>query len=113
NEAKIMESDIAEEIGRIMPNSPKHNGGLWAKYIFINRTFRGLGIGLGANYTGVRNTLSDILELPAYVVADAAIYYQIDKFRINANINNLFNKTHWVGGYDYNRLYPGAPRNFL
>lgn len=113
NEAQITQSDIAEEIGRTMPNAPKHNGGLWAKYTFISKNLQGLGLGFGANYTGIRNTLSDILELPAYVVADAAVYYEFDKFRISANFNNLFNKKHWVGGYDYNRLYPGAPRNFL
>lgn len=113
NQAKITESDIPEEIGRIMPNSPKHKGGIWAKYTFIDPYFRGLGLALGANYTGLRNTLSDILTLPSYVVADAALYYQFDKFRISANMNNIFDKTHWVGGYDYNRLYPGTPRNFL
>gem|GEM_PF-6109057 len=26
---------------------------------------------------------------------------------------NVFNETHWIGGYDFNRLFPGNPRNFL
>jgi iron complex outermembrane receptor protein len=29
------------------------------------------------------------------------------------NANNLADRTYWVGGYDYIRLFPGAPRNFL
>lgn len=41
------------------------------------------------------------------------VYYRIEKFQLALNANNLLNKTHWVGGYDYNRLYPGAPRNLL
>lgn len=113
NQAQITESDVSEEIGRMMPNSPKHSAGVWGKYLFKAPTLRGLGVGLGVNYTGERTTLSDILTLPDYFITDAAVYYQFDKFRINANLNNLFNETHWVGGYDYNRLYPGAPRNFL
>ncbi len=28
-------------------------------------------------------------------------------------VNNVFDKTHWVGGYNYVRLFPGAPRNYL
>ena len=51
--------------------------------------------------------------LPGYTVYDAALYYQIDKFKLSANLNNLLNQRHWVGGYDFNRLYPGSPRNFL
>jgi len=113
NEAIITESDNEEEIGRRMPNSPKHKGGIWAKYIFTLPALKGIGIGAGANYISERNTQSDILTLPSYIIADAALYYTIDKFRITANLNNVFNKTHWVGGYDYNRLFPGAPRNFL
>ena len=113
NKAEITESDIEEEIGRIMPNAPRFSGGLWAKYVFIDPTFNGLGVALGVNHTGERNTNSDILTLPSYTIADAALYYQLDKFKISANFNNIFNKTHWVGGYDFNRLYPGTPRNFL
>jgi outer membrane receptor for ferric coprogen and ferric-rhodotorulic acid len=38
---------------------------------------------------------------------------QPKKVRLQLNLNNLTNKTHWVGGYDYLRAFPGAPRNFL
>ncbi len=113
NEATITRSDNEEEIGKRMPNAPKHKGGIWAKYIFTVPALRGVGVAAGANYISTRNTLSTILTLPSYVITDAALYYTIDKFRITANLNNVFNETHWVGGYDYNRLFPGAPRNFL
>ncbi|SEM37518.1 iron complex outermembrane recepter protein [bacterium A37T11] len=113
NEAKITQSDDEKEINRIMPNSPKNKGGIWAKYTFLLPALRGIGIGAGVNYISKRNTQSDILTLPSYVVADAALYYAFDKFKITANLNNVFNKTYWVGGYEYFRLFPGAPRNFL
>src|SRR5690606_31767120 len=87
--------------------------GIWAKYTFNIPALNGIGIGAGANYVSTRATLSDILTLPSYVVADAALYYTIDKVKLSANLNNVFNKTQWVGGYDFNRLYPGTPRNFL
>ncbi|MEJ2884770.1 TonB-dependent receptor [Pedobacter sp. GR22-6] len=106
-------SDKPELIGTLAANAPKAQGGLWAKYTFLNPDLKGLGVGAGVNYTGKRNTLNTILELPEYTLFSAALYYNIDKFKISGNLNNVFNKTHWVGGYDFNRLYPGAPRNFL
>lgn len=113
SEALITKSATPEEIGRLMPNAPKMQGGLWAKYTFISRSLKGVGIGLGSNHVSKRTTFSTILNLPAYTIFDAAVYYSVDKFRLSANFNNLFDKTHWVGGYDFNRLYPGTPRNFL
>jgi iron complex outermembrane receptor protein len=41
------------------------------------------------------------------------VYYRVNKMQVQLNINNLTNKTHWVGGYDYLRAFPGAPRNLL
>ncbi|TDQ10283.1 TonB-dependent receptor [Pedobacter metabolipauper] len=113
SEAKITKSTIAGEQGSILPNAPKVQGGLWAKYNFLIPELKGIGLGAGANYTGKRNTLSTILTLPEYTVFTGALYYSVDKFKLSANLNNVFNKTHWVGGYDFNRLYPGAPRNFM
>ncbi|GGG81951.1 ligand-gated channel [Parapedobacter pyrenivorans] len=113
NETMITESDNADEVGNILPNAPKHQGGIWAKYTFTIPALNGIGIGAGANYVSTRTTFSEVLTLPSYTVADAALYYTIDKFRLSANLNNIFNKTHWVGGYDFNRLFPGTPRNFL
>jgi len=113
NETMITESDNEAEEGTILPNAPKNQGSVWAKYTFTSRALHGVGIGVGTNYVSTRTTFSDVLTLPSYVVADAALYYTIDKFRLSANLNNVFNKTHWVGGYDFNRLFPGTPRNFL
>ena len=111
--AKITESVVATEIGQALPNAPKTQGGFWAKYLFNSSAMKGIGVGLGANYVGERPTLSNILTLPAYTLVNAALYYNVDKFRISGNFNNIFNETHWLGGYSHNRLFPGAPRNFM
>lgn len=111
--AEITEDEDEKKIGIVNANAPKAQGGFWAKYTFLNPDLKGLGIGAGVNYTGKRNTLNAALQLPEYTLFNAALYYNIDKFKISGNLNNVFNKTHWVGGYDFNRLYPGAPRNFM
>lgn len=113
NETIIAESTNESEIGTIKENAPRHQGGFWARYNLTGGALKGIGIGAGANFVSERNTFSPILKLPAYAVADVALYYTIDKFQISLNVYNLTNKTHWTGGYDFNRLYPGTPRNFL
>lgn len=96
------------------PNAPKNQGSVWTKYTFVNQSLKGLGIGLGGNFVTERNmSLSTTQTLPGYVVLNGAIYYKIDKFQFQVNLNNLAGKTYWVGGYDYLRLFPGAPRNFM
>jgi iron complex outermembrane receptor protein len=96
------------------PNAPKNQGSIWTKYTFTNRGLSGLGLAIGGNFVTERNvSLSTTQTLPGYVVLNGGIYYKIDKFQFQVNLNNLANKTYWVGGYDYLRLFPGAPRNFM
>lgn len=113
NEAIISESDNVEEIGIRKENAPLHQGGFFGKYNFINGKLVGLGLSLGANFVSERNTFTSQLQLPSYTVVDAGISYKVDRFNISFLLNNVFNETHWVGGYDFVRLFPGAPRNYL
>ena len=117
NDAVITESNNEAEIGRQKPNAPKHTGNVWTKYVIEKGMLNGVGIGLGINFVTerfgslVREAVPPLF--PGYELVDAAIYYQVDKFQIQVNVNNIFDKTHWVGGYDYIRAFPGAPRNVM
>lgn len=114
NDAAISESSKQDEIGRQKPNAPKQQGSFWTKYMFNSGTLNGLGFGAGGNFVTRRNvSLSQTQTLPGYEVFNAAIYYRVNKFSLQLNMNNVLNKTYWVGGYDYLRLFPGAPRNWL
>lgn len=109
----ISKSTIKEQEGRVKENAPMHQGGIWVKYQVSEGQAKGLGIGIGSNFVTERNTFSTLLTLPGYVIANAAVYYRFEKVQLAVNLNNIFDKTHWEGGYDFNRLFPGAPRNFL
>ncbi len=113
NKTEITESDDESLIGQIKENAPQHQGGVWAKYMMEKGKLSGLGIALGGNFVTERNTFEASLQLPAYAVLDAALFYEINKFKISLNVYNLTDKTHWVGGYSFTRLYPGTPRNYL
>lgn len=113
NVTKITESDNPEDIGDIKENAPRHQGGIWTKYMIRDGVLDGIGLSLGTNFVTERNTFAETLQLPGYTIFDAAAYYQVDRFKLSVNINNLFDKTYWEGGYHYGRLYPGEPRHFL
>lgn len=114
NDAIISRSSNEAEIGNQKPNAPKHQGNFWTKFVIDRGKFEGLGFGLGGNFVDERvPSLNRGQRLPKYALLNAALYYSFNKFLISLNINNIGNKVHWVGGYDYIRLFPGAPRNFL
>lgn len=113
NQATITESDDVEEIGLRKENAPLNQGGIFGKYTFESGTLKGVGLTLGSNFVSSRNTFDRDLQLPQYTVFDAGVSYTVDKFNIRMLLNNFTNKTHWVGGYSFTRLFPGAPRNYL
>ncbi|AXB58050.1 TonB-dependent receptor [Flavobacterium fluviale] len=114
NEAAITESPIESEIERQKPNTPRQQGNLWTRYNFTDGALKDFGLAFGTNFATTR-TLSqtDTQTLPGYTLFNAALYYNINKFKIQVNANNILNKTYWVGGYDFIRLFPGAPSNWL
>lgn len=113
NIAEITESDDETQVGLIKENAPRHSGGLFANYGFSGNFLNGLNVNLGTNFVSERNTFAQELQLPGYMIWDVGASYKINKVKLAFTLNNAFNETHWVGGYDYVRLFPGAPRNWL
>jgi iron complex outermembrane receptor protein len=114
NEARITESPLAAEVGAQKPNAPRHLANLWTRYTLDRSALRGLGIGFGSNLATVRTlSLNTAQTIPSYFLLNAALYYRTGRVTMQLNANNLADCTYWVGGYDYIRLFPGAPRNFL
>lgn len=116
-DAQIVEDDDESLIGKRKENTSKHSGNIWTRYNFNESSkLKDLGIGLGMNAQGSRVPwFSRDFEVPSFVTFDAAIYYSPSKsnVQIALNVNNLLNKTYWVGAQHYTRLFPGAPRNFI
>lgn len=114
NDAQILDSKNQYEVNRQKPNTPHNTANIWTRYTLKHGQLNGLGIGLGANYVDKRNiSLEQNQSIPGFTLVNAALYYTVGKVQIQANLNNITNKTHWIGGYDYIRLFPGTPRNFL
>ncbi len=95
----------------------KNAATLWSRYDWKN----GFGLGLGVTYTGQREgllptTANDLkpLNLPAYTVVDAGLYYQRGIYSLNLKFGNIFNKKYFEssGGGSQGRvqIQPGQPR---
>ncbi|MEM9721894.1 MAG: TonB-dependent receptor, partial [Bacteroidota bacterium] len=113
NDAWITESDDDSEIGLTKENAPLHSGGFFANYAFTRGILDGLNFNLGMSAVSERNTFERELQLPSYAVWDVGASYEVNRVRLALTLNNLADKTHWVGGYSFVRLFPGAPRNYL
>ncbi|RAV29730.1 TonB-dependent receptor [Sinomicrobium soli] len=113
-EAEIVKDAEGNHSGIQKPNTPKHQGNLWTRYNIDHGRFNGLGAGFGTNFVTERVLQQNSAQtIPGYTLLNAALYYTVNKFTLQLNLNNLTDKTHWVGGYDYIRLFPGTPRNWL
>jgi catecholate siderophore receptor len=52
--------------------------------------------------------------MPGFVRVDAAVYRKIDEnWRVQLNIENVFNKGYWASADGDNNISPGQPRTFL
>ncbi|GAB3563854.1 TonB-dependent siderophore receptor [Spirosoma luteolum] len=116
-DAVIVSDNEASLVGARKQNTPRHSGNLWTRYNFTpNSALSDLGIGLGMQYSGSKIPwFSRAFEVPAYTLFDMALYYTPAKSNVQValNINNLTNRTHWVGAQNYLRLFPGAPRSTM
>lgn len=114
NRSYISSSPVASEIGQQNPNAPRSLANIWTRYNIARGTFKGLGVGAGTNYVGKRNlSINTAQSIPEYMLVNAAVYYTVGKLQLQFNANNITGKKYWVGGYDYIRLFPGAPSNYL
>ena len=97
------------------PSTPRHSGNIWTKYIITEGPLKHLGLGAGYNFVTERygqvGRRANITVYPGYGLVNAVLYYKINQIQLQLNLNNVLNQTHWVGGYDKLRSFPGAPRN--
>ena len=104
-------------VGQRVQNTPKNSASFWSRYDFKGAgTLKDIGLGAGVRYSGTKLPLyiRDFV-LPSYTLVDAALYYAPSgrKVQLAVNMNNILNKTYWVGAQNYLRLFPGTPRNVM
>jgi iron complex outermembrane recepter protein len=103
--------------GERTQNTPVNSANLWTRYNFSKGSkLKDIGIGVGMQHNGSRIPwFTRAFEVPGYTIFDMALYYTPGKsnMQLALNVNNVLDKTYWLGAQNYTRLFPGAPRNVM
>ncbi len=87
---------------------PTTNSRWWNKYQFTPIWAAAVGV---IYFSDSFASSDDSVRLPGFVRVDAAVYAKIDEmWRVQLNIENIFNKGYWATADGNNNLSPGQPR---
>jgi catecholate siderophore receptor len=107
-DAFISSATVSAAQGAQVALVPHHTFSLWNNYRVLSRLALGLGVIHRADmFAAVDNTV----VLPGYTRADAAIFFSINEhWRLQANLQNLFDTQYYLNADGNNNISPGAPR---
>jgi catecholate siderophore receptor len=107
-DAFITSATTTARTGAQVAQVPHHNFSLWNNYQILSRLGAGLGlIHRSDMFAAVDNTVI----LPGYTRADAAVFISLtERVRLQANVENLFDKKYYINADGNNNISPGASR---
>jgi catecholate siderophore receptor len=106
--ASVTSATASAVLGAIVAQVPRHTLSLWNRYQFAPR----VGAGLGLLYrSDMFAAIDDTVTLPGYVRADAALFISLtQKLRLQANVENIFDKKYFINADSNTNISPGSPR---
>lgn len=91
---------------------PENTFSVWGKYTIQDGAFKGIGFGLGGRAVSEQSgDLTNTFDLPSYVVLDAALYYEQERFSAQVNFKNITGEDYFSGSYNEFYVLPGDPFN--
>ncbi|MFL6336930.1 MAG: TonB-dependent siderophore receptor [Pyrinomonadaceae bacterium] len=107
-DAFITSATAAAVAGRQVGQVPHHTLSVWNKYQFNRRLGAGLGI---ISRTGSFVAVDNTVVLPGYTKVDAAVYYSFNEsWRLQGNVENLFDRLYYSNADSNTNITPGSPR---
>jgi catecholate siderophore receptor len=87
---------------------PHHTFSVWNNYQITPRIGAGLGV---LNRSDMFAAIDNKVSLPGYTRVDAAVYIPVnEKMRVQANVENLFNRKYYINADSNTNISPGASR---
>jgi catecholate siderophore receptor len=106
--AFITSATAAARAGLQVGEVPRFTFSFWNNYKLLPRLGAGLGI---LNRADMFATIDNTVTLPGYTRADAALFFSVtEKVRLQANIENLFDRAYFLNAHTNTNLTPGSPR---
>ncbi|SDS23527.1 iron complex outermembrane recepter protein [Bradyrhizobium canariense] len=82
-------------IGTVPTNTPSEIASLWGDYTFQTGQLAGFGFGAGVRYNGISYAdTANSLVVPAYVLGDLAVHYEVNNWRFALNVTNITDKIY-------------------
>jgi catecholate siderophore receptor len=107
-DAFITGATTAAPVGARVAQVPHHNFSLWNNYQVLSRLAAGLGI---IHRSDMFAAIDNKVTLPGYTRADAAVYFSLsEKIRLQANVENLFDRKYYINADGNNNISPGSSR---
>jgi catecholate siderophore receptor len=107
-DAMITNATTAARAGAQVAQVPHHTFSFWNNYQILPKLAAGLGVIHRSDmFAAVDNTVT----LPGYTKIDAAVSYSLtEKWRLQANLENLLSKKYYRHADGNNNISPGNPR---
>ena len=106
--AEVTSATTAAPEGATVALVPRNSFSLWNRY----QVGAGLGFGLGLIYQDeMFAAIDNTVTLPSFVRFDAAAYYTVNRWvRLQANVENVFDREYFPTAHSNNNITPGSPR---
>ena len=112
-DSEVTKDTVAANVGKPLNNVPRHAATLWGTYTFRQAALHGFSVGAGVRYSGAMRGYSYSYTLPGYTLADAALNYVGNGYKLALNVKNLFDKKYYPGALSNNVVALGDPRQIL
>ena len=101
-------------VGKVPVNIPENTANVFADYTIPTGPLKGLGFGGGARYVG--RSFADqanLYHVPEYVLFDAQVHYNWDRFRFQVNATNIADKRFVSSCQSVNSCFYGDARRVI
>ena len=108
-DAFITHDTTAAKAGAQVAQVPHHTLSVWNNFRVWQRLALGMGI---IRRTDMFAAIDNTVVLPGYTRADAAVFYSVSEhWRIQANVQNLFDTRYYLNADNNNNISPGSGRS--
>ena len=106
-DAFISSATVSARQGAQVALVPHHTFSLWNNYRVMSRLAVGFGL---IQRSDMFAAVDNAVVLPGYLRADAAIFYSIsERWRVQVNMQNIFNRKYYQTADGNNNITPGVP----
>lgn len=116
-DAEVSETTNDDARGNVPKMVPEHTASLLGRYNHPKEILGGLvGMGVGWRFESARYTdeeTANRVRLPSYHVTDVNFYYELESLKMSLNVENVFDKTYFIGGTNDTEIYAGDPRKVI